>query len=314
MATKRSRPTCIAGAVCPRALNLRWAVLFVVLLASGTICFDLLIPVARAQVVEPSAPAAPSAPAGEVPATAPAPKLSLVPSAPSTLGEPPDYAALVDAAIREHELSHYQEARELLLKAHALFPNARTLRGLGKVEYELRNYGQAVNHLERALASPVRPLDPRLRMEVQELLGRARAYVGEVHVAVEPSSASVIVDGVTVASGPQASFSLMVGDHLIEFHAAGHFPERRAVHIKGGEETKIQVVLNAPPAVTGESAQALGDHKSDAALVSKRKSWLVWTLSVAAVAGTAVALGFALRADGAERADGGTSGVVLRNP
>jgi hypothetical protein len=41
---------------------------------------------------------------------------------------------------------------------------------------------------------------------------------------------------------------------------------------------------------------------------------LVWALSVAAVAGTALALGFALRDDDTERADGGTSGVVLRNP
>lgn len=306
MATKRPRSTCTA--LRSSALGRAWtwsALLLLVLQAT---------PLAHAQVGDPnSAPVASSDVSPPSPAAPPTSAGTPPPVVP-VAAEPPGYTAIVDAAIHEHELSHYQEARELLLKAHALFPNARTLRGLGKVEYELRNYGQAVNYLEGALASAVRPLDPRLRMEVEELLGRARAYVGEVHVAVEPSSASVIVDGVTVASGPQASFSLVVGDHLIEFHAAGHFPERRAVHIKGGEETNIQVVLNAPYAVTPGAAPQGGHDDKSAGDQIKRKRWLVWTLSVAAVAGTAIALGFAFRDHQIEHADGGTSGVVLRNP
>ncbi|MFT3925660.1 MAG: PEGA domain-containing protein [Myxococcales bacterium] len=258
-------------------------------------------------------------------AAAPSNVVTGVPAAPvvnpPAFEEPPGYAELIDAAIREHELTHFQEARELLLKAHAMFPNARTLRGLGKVEYELRNYGHAVSHLENALASPVRPLDARLRAEVEELLARARAYVGEVHVAVKPSSASVIVDGVTVASGPQAVFSLVVGDHLIEFQAAGHFPERRAVRVKGGEQTNIQVVLNAPladkepasPEKAAPSQPSSAPH-DDEARTRTRRRWLAWTLSAVAVTGAALAIGFAFRDDSTGRADGGTSGVVLRNP
>jgi hypothetical protein len=233
--------------------------------------------------------------------------------APAPPAEPPGYAETIDRAIREHERGHFQEARALLWQAHALFPNARTLRGLGKVEYELRNYGHAVTHLEGALSSQVRPLDARLQLEVQQLLLRARGYVGEVHVDVEPGSASVIVDGVTVASGPQASFSLMVGDHLIEFRAAGHLSERRAVRVKGGEATNLQVVLN-PPGGQGAPRLAVGDEQRQDAANTRRKRWLVWSLSAAAIAGTAVALGFALREDHEPaRSDGGTSGVVLRN-
>ena len=265
---------------------------------------------ARAQSTPP--PAAP--PLQIAPPSAPVGPQVNVPAS----DEPPGYVETVDAAIREHELSHFQEARELLLKAHALFPNARTLRGLGKVEYELRNYGQAVNYLEQALTSQVRPLDARLRAEVEGLLTRAHAYVGEVHVDVEPSTAQVIVDGVTVASGPQASFSLVVGDHLIEFQAAGHFPQRRAVRVKGGEQTSIQVVLDAPLTsgplagkVKAEDAAHDGAHDDRA---RARRRWLAWTLSAAAVAGAAVAIGLAFRDDPSGHADGGSSGVVLRNP
>jgi hypothetical protein len=285
----------------PKSMSLRWSAWLLLWLSWLTRVE------AQTVAAEPTAPALPEAPA---PVTPQATSTPVVPE----LADPPGYAELIDAAIREHELSHFQEARELLLKAHALFPNARTLRGLGKVEYELRNYGHAVTHLERALASPVRALDPRLRAEVEELLLRARAYVGEVHVAVEPSTASVIVDGVTVASGPQASFSLMVGDHLIEFHAAGHFPERRSVRIKGGEQTNIQVVLNAPNEGSERTA-ATGTKKQDTSKQAvTRKRWLAWTLSIAAVATTGLVLGLALRDDDPERSAGGSSGVVLRNP
>jgi hypothetical protein len=230
----------------------------------------------------------------------PAPTPSAPPVAPTATPlevEPPGYAQAIDAAVREHELGHFQEARELLRRAHGLFPNARTLRGLGKVEYELRNYGDAVQYLEQALVSPVKPLDARLRADVEQVLGRARAYVGEVHVNVDPGSASVIVDGITVASGPQASFSLLVGDHVIEFRADGRMSERRSVRVKGGEQTNIQVVLSPPLDLTprnvarqaSSSAPAPGAPPKDRPVY--KNPWL-WTglAIVAAGAATAVAV------------------------
>jgi hypothetical protein len=48
--------------------------------------------------------------------------------------EPAGYGEAIDGAVREHELGHFVEARELLLRAHKLYPNARTLRVLGKDE------------------------------------------------------------------------------------------------------------------------------------------------------------------------------------
>ena len=142
--------------------------------------------------------------------------LSIVAHAESGGKGPPGYSEAISQALRELEATNYPEAREEFQRAHALFPNARTLRGLGLVEFELRNYGESVRRLEEALASTVKPLDDKLRAETDALLARARRYLGEVHVDVEPSVATVIVDGTRVELGPENSMLLEVGEHTVE--------------------------------------------------------------------------------------------------
>lgn len=265
----------------------------------------------------------PAAPTGAPPATERIDRTEPVGGGepgPSVGAEPAGYGEAIDAAVREHELGHFVEARELLLRAHKLYPNARTLRGLGKVEYELRNYGHAVEYLQRALASPERPLDARLRADVEEVLARARAYVGEVHVNVDPGTASVIVDGITVASGPEASLRLLVGDHVIEFRADGRLPERRAVRVNGGEEMQIQVVLSPPQdlSVRGTPERTLVLRTPEQAPREDRpvykNPWL-WTGVGIVVAGAVTAIAIAATRDRDTLAEpfASSSGVVLEN-
>jgi hypothetical protein len=80
------------------------------------------------------------------------------PSATSERVDPAGYAALIDEALAEHQALNFEEARTLFAKAHAIFPNARTLRGMGMMEFELRDYAAGAEQLEQALASQVRPL------------------------------------------------------------------------------------------------------------------------------------------------------------
>ena len=76
---------------------------------------------------------------------------------PTDSQDPAGYPELVEAALSEYHLGHFEEARGLLRKAHALFPNARTLRVLGMAEFELRNYATAAGYLEGALPSRYAP-------------------------------------------------------------------------------------------------------------------------------------------------------------
>lgn len=239
--------------------------------------------------------AAQASPRAEEPSAAPAP--------------PEAYDEAIRAALHEHEHANYQEARVHFQRAHELYPNARTLRGLGKVEFELRNYGESVRYLEQALASTVRPLDTALRTETERLLARARVYVGEVHVDVEPGSATVSVDGIAVASGPKASMSLLVGDHVLEFQAQGRLSQRRVIRVRGGEETVIQVVLPTPEPLTSADARRLDEEPL-------RKKWWVWTAAGVVVAGiaTGIAVAASQRDPETRAASGGSTGTVVEGP
>lgn len=233
-------------------------------------------------------------------------------------GEQPDpaaYTQAIAAGIEEYDLGHYLEARVHFQRAHALEPSARTLRALGNVEFELRNYGDAARWLHAALASDKRALDARLRDETEAVLAKARAYLGQVHVNVEPEVASVIVDGVTVASGPEASLELLVGEHVLEFRAGGLASERRIVHVKSGERTTIEVRLAPLGHAPMHSAFEIRSRPRDE-LPRARRRWL-WAVGSTAVAALAVGLGVGLSRHGVGSAgepSGGSTNVVLENP
>lgn len=250
----------------------------------------------------------------QAPDTAPAPRndavvLDTTGPTKTVSDPPPDYERAIDQAVDEHERGNFEEAREHFREAHELYPNARTLRGLGMVEFELRNYGESAKFLTGALNEQTRALDAELRHEVEVLLDRARAYVGEVRVAVEPGTATVSVDGVPVASGPNAALNLLVGDHLLEFRASGRMPERRQISVRGRDQITIQVVLAAPES----SAHTMPtERRADEAPTYKK--WWVWTAAGVLVAGATTAIVVAATRDRTAPISGGTSGVVLTNP
>jgi hypothetical protein len=201
-----------------------------------------------------------------------------------------------------------------------LFPNARTHRGLGFTEFELRNYGDCIEQLEAALASDVKPLTERLRKDTVQVLARARNFVARVVLEAEPRPTRVLVDDVPVEVNEGGSVLLRVGEHVIELRAAGFAPERRKLSLKGGEEQVLRVVFSRPAdveqAVTATSAAPDTGVKADA---PPRKRWYrspwLWTavgvVVVGAAAGTAVAL-----APGGGSASGpdGSSGQGVGGP
>lgn len=162
--------------------------------------------------------------------------------------EPAEYRPIIEQALREYEASNFGEARALFRRASDLFPNARTSRGLGMVEFELRNYGASIGHLEAALASSVRPLEGSLRAETEQLLSRARQYVDRVTLDVEPSPYQVIVDGVSVAVPPDGTLLLEIGRHAVEIHGEHRQPVRRVIAAQGGAHQVVRVVLPEEPA------------------------------------------------------------------
>ena len=101
-------------------------------------------------------------------------------------GAPAGYMALIREGVQRHAAGDWERARVAFLRAHQLFPNARTWRALGMVEFDLGHYREAFESLSRALETDVRPLAPEQRGEVRRLMVRAR-------VAADPNAAGSIV-------------------------------------------------------------------------------------------------------------------------
>ena len=235
--------------------------------------------------------------------------LAWVARADDAVNGPSGYEEAVAQAITELSATNYPEAREEFRRAHALFPNARTLRGLGMVEFELRNYGECVRLLDEALASSIKPLDERLRADTEGLLTRARRYLGEVHVETEPTLATVTVDGTSMALGPGGSILLEVGEHTLEVQAPGRNPERRVVQVKGGERTHLRVSL-APLQPASETRAQAG--RADGGPVYKK--WWLWTIVGVDVVGAGVTAAVLLTRESGESEpnDPGQTGVRLQ--
>lgn len=198
--------------------------------------------------------------------------------------EPAGYKSAIAAGLSEFEHDNYLEAREHFTRAHALFPNARTLRGLGMVEFELHHYVESVGYLERALASDVKRLDAALREQTESLLARSRQYVGDVRLKITPANASVSVDGFPVSPGVDGSLRLEIGDHVFAFRAENRLEQRRAVVVRGEQVSMLEVVLPEPATKVQVAATPL-DARPGSERRPVYKKWWFWTLTVAAVAG-----------------------------
>jgi hypothetical protein len=280
----------------------------VCVLAAAVSCADR--GVAVAQVPGPNAP--PGAPASESQPSAAAPAPVAADAEPV---EPAGYRTAIDSAISEYEAGRFSEARALFEAAHNVFPNARSLRGMGMAEFELRNYPASVYFLEQALASPAKPLTSELRTETEQLLARARSFVGKVTVDLQPPDARLALNGTIVQVGVNHLLTLMAGDYEMKVSAPGYSDEQRALHVAAGQEStvrvelpkQIEVLQPVPPVAAGPAPE-----KHDSVLASP---WL-WAAVGAVVAGAAVGLGFALSSGdaGPVKPSGGSTGIVLDGP
>ena len=179
--------------------------------------------------------------------------------------EPPGYAAMIDAALAEFQASRWAEARALFQRAHESYPNARTLRGIGMASFELGDYAAAIEALEGALGSTVRPLTEDQRTQVSALLERARALIGHYVVPPAPEGVRLSVDGVlTRPEGDwprtEGRLTLAVGSHEIVLRDGDGRTARARITVRGGEDTRLDIV---PPGAEVAGSTGGGEASND---------------------------------------------------
>lgn len=197
---------------------------------------------------------------------------------------PPGYRALLRRGVCEYSRYNYAEARAAFKAAHDLYPNARTLRGLGKSEYELRNYGAAIEYLEKALVSQVLPLPPELRQSTQYVLEAAKGYVARLELEVSPANAHIMIDGQRIDLGGGGRLVVTVGDHVLDVRAPGYINERRRLKVTGGEQVDLQVQLLK---LASEQSLTLTTEEVEESPPFYERWWF-WTFAGAVAAGAVV--------------------------
>jgi hypothetical protein len=233
-------------------------------------------------------------------------------SAEEASGAPAGYEPAITNALHEFELANYAEARSGFREAHRLYPNARTLRALGMVEFELKNYTEAVEYLRQALDSQERRLSDTQRAGAEQLLARARSYVGRYSVSVRPPNARLLLDGSAPPLDASGALVLPVGDHTLEVEADGHRPLRRQLHVVGGEDESLDVLLIPLPTASSEGPKP--DAPASAHTPVYKKWWLWTTIGVVVAGGIATGLVLGLRKSEPGEPSGGNTGTVLRLP
>ena len=164
-----------------------------------------------------------------------------------------DYKKIVREAIEEFSLGNWSEARALFQRAHDLNPSARTLRGLGMVAFELRNYVDAVRLLAASLEDPRNPLTLEHRKQVEELLTRARTFVGSFNIKMSPPGGELTVDDAPAQPSGGGPLLLDIGKHTLVVVKGGD-KQTRVVDVRGGEQETLTFTPGTA-AVPGSGAQ-----------------------------------------------------------
>lgn len=152
--------------------------------------------------------------------------------------EEAQYQASIGEAVAEFAAGHWAEARSLFTDAHRIYPNARTLRGLGMTAFELRNYVEATQMLAQSLRSQVNPLTPEQRAKTQALVSRTRSFIG-VFTIEAPEGVAIRVDGEAPAYEEAGRLMLNPGKRTL----TPIYPEGtgapRVVDVRGGEDGTV---------------------------------------------------------------------------
>lgn len=181
-------------------------------------------------------------------------QLALAQEAPPEAG----YEAALDRALEAHGAGNFAEAEAAMREAHAISPNARTLRGLGVILYAEGRYLQAIAPLEAALASADKALSAELRTGVEELLSRIWQRVGRLTLRVEPTTGTISVDGAAPLSHGQNQILLAPGEHKVRISAPLREPYELSLRTQAGSHDSLHVVLapSAPNVVLPAPASA----------------------------------------------------------
>lgn len=212
----------------------------------------------------------------------------------------PRYRELIRNALQEYELGNWAEAKLFFSDAHTIYPNARTLRGLGLVAYAMRDYVQASDWLGRSLESDEQPLTGEMQSAASAMLEQSLRFEARVRFEVSPRAAELSIDDQPVQYASDGTARLNPGEHEVSARLTGYEYVSRRISLEAGARRSIQLHLQpAAGELTGTSA-ASAAHTAQSEPAAPQDSgdsvapWIVIGVSGAVAIAGGILLGSAL--------------------
>jgi tetratricopeptide (TPR) repeat protein len=219
-----------------------------------------------------------------------------------TLGEA---QALFRHAVELGDQDRWAEALELFRRSLALVPRPSTEFNVGFALFRLGHFREAIAIFDSYLAATEGETS-ELRTEAVTRRGQAIANLAALTLEIDPTDASVRVDGaLDPSTGPTRVISLDPGRHLVLASATGYVDAQLEVAVLSAEHRTEHLTLAL---VDAEPPRPEGHETS---LVDDPVFWIVGA-SIAVAIGVGVGVGVATSGTTAPYA--GSTGVVLRMP
>jgi hypothetical protein len=156
----------------------------------------------------------------------------------------------------------YRAALIEFRRANELAPNYNVLYNIGQVYFQLQDYPNALQTLEKYLVEGGSAVPAPRRAEVQRDIDKLKSRVANLEIVVTIPDADITVDDLSVGKSPLAK-PLMVsaGRHKVTVSKPGFTASTKVIDIASGDSLKLPLdpveqksapVVVAPPAATGE--------------------------------------------------------------
>lgn len=165
---------------------------------------------------------------------------------------------LFNTAVSAYEEQRFDEASQKFEQAYALSPAYAVLYNIGQVNAALGRPVEAVAAYEKYLSQGGAQIAKDRQVEVRRELERQRARIGSLMLRLTPTTASIQIDGRTVALGSSSEPLLLVaGSHSVVAYLDGYSTVTREVPVQARSQIELEISLvPSSPSVTAPAAAA----------------------------------------------------------
>ena len=136
----------------------------------------------------------------------------------------------------------YQAALIEFRRANELAPNFNVLYNIGQVYFQLQDYPNALNALERYMSEGGNNIPSSRRADVQRDVDKLRARTANMEIVATVPDADVAIDDIVIGKSPMAKPILVsAGRHKVTISKAGFTPTTKLIEIASGDSLKVPI-------------------------------------------------------------------------